>query len=438
MAEAAAAQRREVPHSVEAEQWVLGTLLQWPECWDEVSGLVDEPAFWLAQHRVIWRAVHSLVAATKAVDVITVFDELARHGRAQDAGGLPYLQQLVEAVPSPRSVRGTAEVVRRHARTRALQAVLADACTHLAGAAGPDEVIDSLMARLLEMQQGLQLSQPQPMQVLLPGWIDQLQERAAGHTDAVPTGLVDVDRVLGGGPRPGELVVIGARPSMGKSALAHTLARNVARVGPVLVCSLEDSAGMLVSRQVAAVGRVNLADIRRPDRAGDAMWAGVTAAVQELGELPIYIDDSAVLRLADVRRKCLQVRQHAGRLCMVMVDYLQLMDGEGETRAYQLAGIARALKRMAKELLVPVVLLSQVSREADKLSGPPRLDHLAESGGIEQAADVIGLLWREARHKETDANRHQAQVEFVKNKNGATDTVRLFFDGATQRFEDAA
>lgn len=193
---------------------------------------------------------------------------------------------------------------------------------------------------------------------------------------------------------------------------------------------------MLVSRQVAAAGRINLADIRRPDKAPPSLWQGVSEAMDRLMHLKLWIDDSPALHLQDVRTKAQQVKRKAGALGVVMVDYIQLMEGDGETRAQELTNVARGMKRLAKEMHCAVVVMCQLNRKADESSAPPRLDHLAESGGIEQAADIIGLLWREARRNPKPENKHLAQVEFVKNKNGPTNTVRLYFDGSTQRFED--
>ena len=272
---------------------------------------------------------------------------------------------------------------------------------------------------------------------MLPRWLDDLNDRAEGKTDAIPLGYPDLDRRMAGGARRGELVVIGARPSMGKSAFVLRVARTVAKLGPVLKLSMEDSTGMLVSRHVAAAGRVNLADVRSPQHAPASMWEGVSDGVEELQHLHLYINDQPALELHDVRRKALQVKGRAGDLMLIIVDYLQLMEGDGESRAQELTRIARGLKRLAKELNCVVLVLSQLSREADKTAAPPRLDHLAESGGIEQAADIIGLLWREGRAKPRPGNEHAAQVELVKNKNGATCTVKLQFFGTTQRFEDA-
>ena len=429
------------PHSVEAEQSVLGALLLHNAAYDRAAELLTTQAFYRSEHRLIWAAIERLVLADKPADVITVFEQLRAAGQAQDAGGLQYLNELVQSVAGSANVAAYAGVVALRARGRramaVAQALLEQARAGAGEQASLDRAIDAAMLELLALQQGGSGDEPRLLNDLLPAWIDALNDRAAGKTDAIPTGLRDVDRLLGGGARRGEVMVIGARPSMGKSAMMLTISRNMAKLGPVLVCSLEDSEMMLVSRQVAAAGRVNLADIRSPEHAPDSMWVGVADGVDALRPLLLYIDDRPALKLADVRRKAMQVRRRHGDLLMVVVDYMQLMEGDGETRAHELNTVARGLKRLAKDLRCVVLLLSQINREADKLEGPPRLDHLAESGGIEQAGDVIGLLWREVRRRPRPDNKHAAQVEFAKNKNGATGTVHLYFDGATQRFEDA-
>ena len=301
-------------------------------------------------------------------------------------------------------------------------------------AAAADQAVQALLA----LQQGHGDGNPVPLADLLPGWVDQLQARAEGQSDAIPTGLVDCDELFSGGLRRGELVVIGSRPSMGKTGLCHTLARGFSLTAPVLVLSMEDSLNMLVARQMAATGRINLADIRNPANARGPLWEGVTRGMEALSPLPIHVDDQPSLTLREVRRKASYVRSRRGDLGVVILDYLQLMEEPGdESRAYELNRISRGLKRMAKEMQCAVVLLSQLSRKADETDGPPRIDHLAESGGIEQAADIIGLLWRESRRKPRPDNKHHGQIEWAKNKNGPTDTVQLWFDGATQRWESA-
>jgi replicative DNA helicase len=440
------AKLRVPPHSLEAEQGVLGGLLLDNRAFDVVGSLLQAADFYRLEHRTIWANIERMVVANRPADVVTVFD--AMHTPGDDDGGrdlMRYLNSLAQSVASAANIKRYAEIVRGRSLLRRLINIGMDLVGGAYGAAADEgavqALVDAAALQLLDLRQLQGDGEPQVVSDLLPVWLDRLERRAQGENDAIATGLRDVDDQLDGGLRAGELVVLGARPSMGKSAFALTLVRNVAQRGAVAVFSMEDAALMLVTRQVAAIGRVNLADLRNPERARDKdlLWSRVVDGVDGLRGLPIYIDDKPALTAADVRRKALQVRRRVGdKLSLVVVDYLQLMDAEGDTRHRQLDEVAKAMKRLAKELAVPVMLLSQLNREADKANGPPGTHHLRDSGGIEEAADVIGLLWREARAKqETPENKHRAQIEFTKNKNGRTGTVPLFFDGATQRFEDA-
>ena len=433
-------QLQAAPHSVEAEQSVLGAVLLDNQAWELVGDVLAAGDFFVLAHKMIWHALAELITTSKAADVVTVYAAMRLDGSADDFGGMGYLNDLMQSVPSWRTAASYAAIVLQRSARRKLMALgrsLADDAQRLGNTqADVNALIDRTAIDLIALQHGAANDEPRLIGDLLPPWLDALQDRADGKTDAIPMGLADIDRLLSGGMRRGEVIVIGARPSMGKSAFMLTVARNVSHTGPVLVCSMEDSDQMLVSRQVAAAGRVNLAHIRAPDKAPDSIWQSVEEGISAIRPLCLYLDDRPALTLHDVKRKALQVRRKHGDLLLVIVDYLQLMDGDGETRAYELAAVARGLKRLAKEMGCVVMLLSQLSREADKLDGPPRIDHLAESGGIEQAADIIGLLWREHRRKPRPDNKHAAQIEFAKHKNGATDTIKLFFDGATQRFEN--
>lgn len=421
------------PHSMEAEQSVIGCLLLDNAQLDQVGGLVPDD-FYAPTHRSVWSTICTLIGAGQVADVVTVV-EAGGHER-------DYCNAMAVSVASPRHARAYAAVVRERSLRRALIRIggeLADeAMRGTEQRADATELIERAVVALMKLRTGQSVQEPRLLADLLPPFLDRLVRRADGYNDAVGTGLRDVDRLLGGGVRAGELIVIGARPSMGKSALALTLARNMAQEHAVLVCSMEDSEHMLVARQVAATGRINLADIRSPERAPASMWDAVTDGVELLRPLHLHIDDSPALTLRDVRRKIAQVRARVKRLDVVVVDYLQLMQGHGDNRHQLLAAITAGLKSTAKEHQVAVILLSQLNREADKTDGPPRLDHLRESGGIEEAADIVGLLWREHRRKPREDNKHLAQIEFAKHKNGPTDTIRLWFDGATQRFMDWA
>lgn len=428
------------PHSMEAEQSVLGALLLDNAAFDKVLDLLAPGDFYRAEHRTIYRVLVDMLVASKPADIITVFERLQAVGQADDAGGLAYLNNLMQSVPSASNVRGYADIVKHRARLRGLIALgqqLADDARDLgADEAQLDKLLDRAGLDLLALQSGATNDEPTLLGDLMVPWLDALQDRADGKTDALPFGMRAIDDALSGGPRRGELIVLGARPSTGKSALMLNWLLSAATRGPVLACSLEDSDMMLLSRAIASAGRVNLADIRRPDRAPADMWERVSDASQAIQGLTLYVDDRAGLGLRDIRRKAMQVRRRAGDLQVIAVDYLQLMDGDGENRSAELGGIARGLKRLAKDMGCAVLLLSQLSREADKSNVPPRLDHLAESGVIEQAADNIGLMWRKGR-LDAKADKTDVQIEWAKVKNGATCTRRMVFDGATQHIADA-
>lgn len=419
------------PHSPEAEQSVLGCLLTDAGTWEAIGDMLEPADFYFPDHAAVYATIGRLVVAAKPVDVVTVYE----------AGGhdMGYLNDLIMSVPVLRHARHYAEIVReRSARRQVMRLARAlhdDALTGAEDGKALPELLDEACGKLLGLMAGAQQQrEPRLMRDLLGPWLDDLDRRARGETDAIATGLDDIDRALDGGLRGGEVVVLASRPSMGKSALAGQVARHMAASVVVGVLSMEDSETMLVSRQVASAGRLNLAHVRRPDLAPGTLWSAVSNATDVLSKLSLYLDDAPALTLQDVRTKAQQIRRKAGSLGVLMVDYLQLMEGEGETRAQELTTVARGMKRLAKELGCPVVLMSQLSRKADETNAPPRLDHLAESGGIEQAADIIGLLWRECRRNPKPGNEHAAQIEFVKNKNGPTCTVQLHFDGAIQRF----
>lgn len=428
------------PSSVEAEQSVLGALLVDNEAWEAVGPRLSPADFYTADHALIYRAVAQLLEAQKPADVVTVYQALQAQGKADAVGGLAYINELAQAVLTARNVSAYVAIVRQCAMRRAVivlgQSLAGAAYTGGASDAELPAVMDRAAQALADLAAGRQQAGPKLMADLLPAWIDDLNKRAEGVTDAIGLGLRGLNRVLAGGARRGDLIVIGARPSMGKSALTLGMVRAVAAHHPVLVCTLEDSNNMLISRHVASAGRTPLEHVRLPQHAPESMWTAVTEAIETLQRLPIYLEDGAGLSLSEVMQAAKDVKRRAGGLGLVVVDYLQLMDDEGETRSNELANITRGLKTMAKRLGCVVLLLSQLSREADKTNAPPRLDHLAESGAIEQAADVIGLLWRESRRNPKPDNAHKAQIEFAKNKNGACDTVQLWFDGKTQRFGD--
>lgn len=422
------ARLRVPPHSGEMEASVLGALLMDNAAFDRVGDVLETEHFYAAEHAAIYGTIARLLTAGKAADVLTVHDA-GQHD-------LEYLNQLAVCVPSSANARRYAEVVAERWRERRLVQI-GDA---LAGSAWNKELgdaaarADKAVSELLALAQAATGSEPAGVSDVLGPWMDHLSEMADGTREpGMRTGLDDLDRLTSGGIWPGELWVIGARPSMGKSALTLTLSRNMSKDYSVLFMSQEDSMRTLLSRLVAAAGGVNLADLRNPKRAPQSMWSGVTEGVDALSTLNLRIDDQAALTLMDVRRKIQQVKRKHG-LHVAVVDYLQLMQGEAETRNRELGDIANGLKAAAKEFDIGIVLLSQLSRKADERSGPPQMSDLRESGDIEGAADFIGMLYREHMRKPTEENKHYAELHVCKQKNGPTDTVSLFFDGAYQRF----
>lgn len=423
----AAARLRVPPHSVEAEQSVLGSLLIDNDALGALSGAIAERDFYSPDHRAIFGSIARLIGRGSPADIITVHEE--------GGHGLVYLNQLAQCVPSARLAPAYAQIVREHAMRREAVRLADQLATDAIGAQVPvEQLLDGTIAALLALQRGVRRDEPQPLAELALRCVEDLQARADGVSDCISTGLADLDALTAGGGRPGELWVLGARPSMGKSAFVLSLARHVGQGKRVLLLSMEDSANTATQRLLAAAGGVNLADIRRPDHAPESMWAGVALAVDELARLSVWIDDQPALTVADVRRKVQQVEARHGRMDLVVVDFLQQMDGEGETRNRQLGQIAYGLQALGKQSGSWIVLLSQLSREADKRSGPPQMSDLRDSGDIEAAARWIGLLHREWMRKPTGDNKHWAQLHVCKQSNGPTDTIDLYFDGALQRF----
>ena len=424
------------PHSDEAENSVLGAVLLDNAAWDAVGAVLRPVHFFRPQSRAVWATLTAMVAAGQPADTVTVYE----------AGGhdLAFLNALVQATPSVSRVAAYADIVLERWRERELIRIGADlAASALAGPAeGADAstLADNAVTRLMALSASASERTPERMDSLVVRYVEYVEGLLEGKGGAIATGLRDLDAITSGGIRPGELWVIGARPSMGKTAFTGTLVRYVAQQCGALFCSQEDTWTALVARHVAAAGRVNLADLRNPAKAPDSMWQGLSEGADHLAGLDLYLDDQSGLTLSDVRRKIQQTKRELAALGkvlrVVVVDYLQLMQGEGANRNLQLGLIANGLKGAAKELDVGIILLSQMNREADKRNGPPIMSDLRDSGDIEGAADLIGLLHREYMRNPHSANKRHAELHIVKQKNGSTGTVDLDFDGAFQRFSN--
>lgn len=425
------------PYSAEAEQAILGALLMDNRAWDQVGDLLVAEAFHVPEHRAIYSTMVRMLRAGKLADVVTVYE----------AGGhdLAFLNALAVSVVSLRGVGRHVELVaERHRRRQAMQ-LAADLYERAAQpddtAGGIDVVVDEATGALMRLVERRSEQEPQLVSDLLPAWIDRLNDRVEGRDEVFPTGIRKLDELTAGGGRRGELWVLGARPSMGKSAGSLTVALNLSQNVPALALSQEDSTDVYLSRAVANVGRINLAHLRNPRRAQElgemeAVWSRVAEGVDDLGRRQLLLDDQGGLGLADVRRKVRQAKRKCPGLALVVVDYLQLMQGEeGDNRNQMLGFIANGLLKLAKDEGVWIMLLSQLSRKADERSGVPQMSDLRDSGDIEGAATVILLLHREHR-RNPKAPKEWAQIHVAKQKNGPTDTISAQFDGAYQRLLD--
>ena len=418
------------PHSDEAEQAILGALLMDNDGFNAVSDTLRAEHFYRPDYRGIWMTMERLLVANKVADVVTVFE----------AGGhdMALLNEL--AISSPgvglKRLQSYAEILVKRWQGRELLRLGTWLCDEALSGYGDnaEAAADKCMEGLVALAESRKVSAgPVHASELAMQYVDYISKLYEGESDAISTGLIDLDRPTSGGGRRGELWVLGARPSMGKTALSNGISRHVAGLnghGAGFI-SLEDSTNALTGRNFAALGGINLADLRNPKRAPTEMWERLSEATEKFSRLNLWIDDEMCSTIKEVRRRVVMMKRK-GPLSLVVIDYLQLMDDEGDNRNIMLGKIANGLKRLAKELDVWVVLLSQLNREADRRAGPPIMADLRDSGDIEGAADVIGLLHREHR-RDPRADKTHAELHIVKNKNGPTDTVHLYFDGSYQR-----
>ena len=419
-----------VPWSSEAEQGVLGALLLDSDAMGRINDRQLAAAhFFDRRNREIWSAVAAMHAQQQPVDVVTVLQWLRDAGRDEFCGGLAYLNALAQSVPSAANVSRYADIVLEKATRRAILAA-ADQVQALAREQIPaDEVLDRAASIFAEVQRTRAARAPRPLGDLVTQRLEHWQQLAAGETEAgISTGISSLDTALGGGLKAGRVIVLAARPSVGKTSLAAQIGLNVAALGqPVLVLSQEMQAGDLVDRAIANLGRVHL-DHLMTGKFTDDDWERVTQAVDLAVKLPLTIDDQPALTLLDIRAKARQVQQRGG-LALLIVDYLQLCSSTSgfDKRHHQIEQISRGMKQLAKELGVCVLLLSQLNRER----GEPELDNLKESGAIEEDADTVIML-----HPMGIAPDDGMLVlaKIPKNRQGRRGRLALSLHGKTQRW----
>ncbi|MEE4360316.1 MAG: replicative DNA helicase [Pseudomonadales bacterium] len=435
------------PHSIEAEQAVLGGLLLHAAAYWEVSDRVTEADFYRQDHRLIWRAIVQLIEEDAAVDVLTVGRALEHMGQATRGIDLGYLAELVESTPGVSNVKAYAEIVRERATLRLLITAanrIADSAFSPAGRKSA-ELLDEAEREVFQIAEGRPKSGgPVGSRDLLKRAVDRI-DRLVASKDAItglPTGFADLDNMTSG-LQEADLVIVAGRPSMGKTSFAMNLAEHalmLENAKPVLVFSMEMPAEALMIRMLSSLGRINQSHMRTGQLTDDD-WPRLTSTMQLLRDRPLFIDDTAALSPNEVRARARRVAREHGGLGLIMVDYLQLMQvpGNSENRAGEISEISRSLKAVAKELGCPVVALSQLNRSLEQRPNKrPVMSDLRESGAIEQDADLILFIYRDEVYNPESPDKGTAEILIGKQRNGPIGSVRLAFIGHLTKFESLA
>ncbi|CAM8662868.1 DnaB Replicative DNA helicase [Comamonadaceae bacterium] len=443
------AQLRVPPHSIEGESSVIGGLLLDNEAWDRVSDILMDADFYRHEHRLIYASIGTLINGNKPADVITVFEHLQNQGKAEEVGGLTYLNSLAQYVPSASNIRRYAEIVRDRSILRKLVSASDEIATNAFNPKGRpvSEIVDESEQKIFNIGEAGKRNKQgfQSMDNLVVNLLDRVQEMADNPNDVtgVPTGFIDFDRMTAG-LQAGDLIVLAARPSMGKTALAINIAEHVAlNEGlPVAIFSMEMGAAQLAVRIVGSIGRVDQGHLRT-GKLTDEEWPRLSEAIEKLRTISLHIDESAGLNSSEVRANARRLARQCGQLGLIVVDYLQLMSGsggDGENRATELGEISRGLKMLARELKCPVIALSQLNRSVEQRPDKrPMMSDLRESGAIEQDADIIMFIYRDEYYtKDQCKEPGVAEVIIAKQRNGPTGTVKLAFMNRFTKFENLA
>ncbi|MFY2030209.1 replicative DNA helicase [Achromobacter xylosoxidans] len=433
------------PHSIEAEQSVLGGLLLDNAAWDRIADVLVEEDFYRHDHRLIWHHIARLIGLARPADVITVHESLVSAGKAEDAGGLAYLNALARNTPSAANIRRYGEIVRERAMLRKLVSIADEISSAAMNPQGKEarQLLDEAESKVFQIAQegargaaGFQEIQPLLTQVVER--IDELYHReSTSDVTGVPTGFTDLDKMTSG-MQGGDLIIVAGRPSMGKTSFSMNIGEHVAiEEGlPVAVFSMEMGAVQLAMRMLGSVGLLDQHRMRTGKLIAED-WPRVTHAVQLMQDAQVYIDESPALSPMEVRARARRLARQCGQLGLIIIDYLQLMsgNGSGENRATEVSEISRSLKGLAKELNCPLIALSQLNRSLEQRPNKrPVMSDLRESGAIEQDADVILFIYRDEVYNPDSPDKGTAEIIIGKQRNGPIGTVRLTFQGSSTRF----
>jgi len=440
-------QTKVLPHSIEAEQSVLGALMLDNRAWDKIADRVSEVDFYRQNHRLIFQALLQLAEKNQPFDVLTVSECLKQKQTLDEAGGEVYLFELANNTPSAANIISYADIVREKSVLRQLIQTGTDIADVAYNPEGRDvkELLDVAEQQVFKIAEQRSMNSNGPVQVsqLLAQATDRID--TLYHSDhaltGLSTGFTDFDEMTSGLQK-GDMVIIAGRPSMGKTTFAMNIAEYAAMKAdkPTLIFSLEMPSEQLVMRMISSLGRIDQHKVRT-GKLSDSDWPRVTSAVSMLGEAKMYIDDTAGLSPMEMRSRARRVARESNGLGLIVVDYLQLMTVPGmkENRAVEVSEISRSLKALAKELDVPVIALSQLNRSLEaRTDRRPVMSDLRESGSLEQDADLIIFIYRDEVYHEDTPDKGIAEIIIRKHRNGPIGDFRLTFLGKYTRFENFA
>ena len=432
------------PHSIEAEQSLLGGLMLDHKSWDKVADVVSEADFYRKDHQLIFGAIANLAEDANPCDVVTVSEWLDNRSQLDEAGGLEYLASLANETPGAANARSYAKILRERSMLRSL----ITAGNEISGAAFASdgrtaaEIVDEAEQLVFQIAESGSRGQSgfQPLKKILPEAVDRIDvlHQSDGDITGIPSGFSEFDK-LTAGLQGGDLVIVAGRPSMGKTTFAVNIAENAA-IGakvPTAIFSMEMPSQQLAFRMISSLGRVDQTHLRT-GKFPDEDWSRINTAVQLMSEAPIFIDDTPGLSPTEIRARARRLQREHG-LGLIVVDYLQLMavPGNKENRATEISEISRSLKALAKELSLPVIALSQLNRSVEQRTDKrPVMSDLRESGAIEQDADLIIFIYREEVYNQDTPRKGVADISIAKQRNGPIGDFPLTFVGRYTKFEN--
>ena len=432
------------PHSIEAEQSVLGGLMINSQAWENVAEQVAEADFYRGAHRKIFKQMAALIEASEPVDIITLSEALNSNDELDEVGGLNYLAELAKNTPSVANIRSYAAVVSERAGLRNLIRAANDIAESAYSPEGrtSDDLLEEAERSIMKISEDRpKEGGPVEINSLLKGSIEKIDElfNSDGTITGITTGFKDLDEMTSG-MQATDLIIVAARPSMGKTTFAMNLVENaiMAQDKPALVFSMEMPSESIVMRMLSSLGRINQTKVRN-GQLDEEDWPKLTTAAAKLKDEKLFIDDSSALTPTEIRSRALRIEREHGPLAMIMIDYLQLMQVKGvsEGRTAEISEISRSLKQIAKEFNCPVVALSQLNRSLEQRPNKrPINSDLRESGAIEQDADVIMFIYRDEVYNEDSPDKGIGEIIIGKQRNGPIGHCKLAFIGQYTRFEN--